>query len=290
MPSYDELLELLGTPPDEAQIQANRERAIAHATRPWADRRGIESIDHNYRSLLVKASMDELAEALEAVAIETKQDVLGTEVEALGCFALVYQILGQAWSIFLSGELSPDGQTTNCSRPDAAKLSQLIQQPVIAFNVSDTSSYIGYRLFEDGIVVESFSGTEGGFSPETVRKAQSDTKQQYYELRPYQEEDPEASPQEAFFWSRDRQLTASEIGNIWHFPDQFLCEQSAYEPVLDIHYFIDQQSSYRGLQRGQRYSIQNPGTGFILGFNADGPEKIISIPELVRVDYFRFGN
>ncbi len=247
--------------------------------------------NYNYSSLLVKAPIDELAKALEPVAIEAKHGVLGTEVEALGCFALAYQISGQTWSVFLSGELSHDEQITTCSRPDAAKLSQLIQQPVIAFNVSDTSSYIGYRLFEDGIVVESFSGTEGRFSPETVREAQSDTKQQYYELRPYQEEDPEASPQEALFWSRDRQLTASEIGNIWHFPNQFLREQSAYEPVLDIHYFVDQASPYRrGLQKGQRYSIQNPGTGFILGFNVDGPDEILSIPEFVRVDYFRFGS
>lgn len=46
MPSYDELLELLVNSRSESQIQANRERALAHATRPWADRRGIESIDH----------------------------------------------------------------------------------------------------------------------------------------------------------------------------------------------------------------------------------------------------
>jgi hypothetical protein len=53
---------------------------------------------------------------------------------------------------------------------------------------------------------------------------------------------------------------------------------------------IDRNAAVVLLKRGDRYRVQNPGFCLVLGYDADGrSQEIISVPDLVRVDYFRFG-
>ncbi|MFN6465298.1 MAG: hypothetical protein RMZ41_026235 [Nostoc sp. DedVER02] len=43
------------------------------------------------------------------------------------------------------------------------------------------------------------------------------------------------------------------------------------------------------MRHGDRYQVQNPGFGLVLGYDTDGRRReVISVPDLVRVDYFRF--
>lgn len=255
--------------------------AIAHFTRPWSERRGLESMESHSGSILVKASIDELADALTPVAVEARRDVLGTEVESSGCFVLTYQIVGQSWSAILPDWIYDPQCLARCSRPSEAQISEIVGRPVINLHVSDTVGCISYQLFEGGELREYFSGSEGEDLFDSEHEVGIEA--QHYELMPYPDFEDEDGPviQMARFWSRDRQLTAEQICNIWEFPDQFLRDRDAYDPAIDARYFLGDYAP----KRGQRCRIQNPGTTLVTG-----RREITAIPEIVRVDYFRFGN
>lgn len=228
-------------------------------------------------SILVQASIDELADALVPVAIEAKRDVLGVEIESSGCFVLTFQIVGQQWSGVLTDWIYDPQHLERCSRPNAAQISEIIERPVIDFQVSDTVGGIGYQLFERGELTEYFSGSEDADPFDEGYGSSA----QYYELMPYPDEDEdEPLIQMARFWSKDRQVTAQEIGNIWKFPDRFLRDRNAYEPAMDVRYFLGDYSP----KRNKRYRIQNPGITL-----STGRQEVTAVPELVRIDYFRFG-
>jgi len=72
------------------------------------------------------------------------------------------------------------------------------------------------------------------------------------------DDDPEAV-QTAYFWSRRRQVTAEEIGNLWHFADQLLLEYDAFDPAIDPGYLL---GGYP--ETGKRYRVQNQGFSSIL--------------------------
>ncbi|WP_121968621.1 hypothetical protein [Leptolyngbya sp. BC1307] len=259
---------------------STEKEAIEHFTRPWAERRGLESMESHSGSILVRASIDELADALTPVAVEARRGVLGTEVESSGCFVLTYQIVGQSWSMILPDEIYDPQHLARCSRPGEADLSAIIGQPVIDFQVSDTVGCIGYQLFEGGERVEYFSGSEEEDPSEG--EGENGIEARYYELMPYPDENEDGPLiQMARFWSRDRQLTAEQIGNIWDFPDRFLRDQGAYDPALDSRYFLGDYAP----KRGKRYRIQNPGITLVTG-----RREVTAVPDLVRVDYFRFGS
>ncbi|MBL1179009.1 hypothetical protein [Pantanalinema sp. GBBB05] len=250
----------------------------ADFTRPWGNRRGIESIDRNATVVLVKAPLDALSDVLATTAIETRRNVLGSEIESSGYFELAYQIRGQAWSIMVPDDRIEPVNTGGAIVPSAAQLSQQLQQPVIKFDVSDTAGVLGYELFEGGEIVEYFAGSED----ESTDWSDADgLPTQRYVLMPYPDDDPEAK-QVAYFWSRRRKVTAKEIGNIWNFAERFMRESGAYDPAIDAAYLLGSYS----LKRGGRYQVQNLGHTLVLRSN----RKVTAVPDLIRVDYFRFGN
>jgi hypothetical protein len=59
-------------------------------------------------------------------------------------------------------------------------------------------------------------------------------------------------------------------------------ECGAYDPAIDAGYLLGSYSP----KRGGRYQVQNLGVTLVLS----GSQKVTSVPKLVRVDYFRFGN
>jgi hypothetical protein len=257
-----------------SEQQENYYDAIANFTRPWSERRGIGSTDRNSLVVLVRVPLDRLSDALAASALETRRDVLGSEIEILGKFQFACQIVGQVWSLLVSDEIV---------EPSEAQLSKQLGQPVIQLGVSDTTGTIGYLLFEDGAIVEYFAGSEGELEDEF---AIDDANRyglslQTYIFSPYHDEDPEAK-QSAYFWSSRRNVTVEEIGDIWDFAEQFILEYEAYDPAIDVSYLLGEYSP----RRGRRYRVQNPG--FTLGLPTG--QQITSVPDLVRVDYFRFGN
>ena len=241
---------------------------------------GLSRWESHSGAILVNASIDELANALSSISIETKQNVIGSEIKASGGFLLTYQLIGHSWSAVLPGLTYFQQQAERCLRPGAAAISKIIERPVINLRVSDTAGFISYQYFKNGELVEYFSGSEE--EDPFTQEHEVDVDAQYYELRPYPEEYEEEPPliQKVRFWSRDRQLTAQDISNIWSFPDQFLRENDAYDPAIDSRYFLRTYS----LDQNKRHLVQNPGQTLVTG-----QEEITAIPEFVRVDYFRFG-
>jgi hypothetical protein len=83
-----------------SEVDENWRREVrANSTLPWSEKRGLESIDHAHRSILVRVPLDVLSVALEDRAIASQQDVLDAEVEVSGPSAFAYQIPGQGWSV-----------------------------------------------------------------------------------------------------------------------------------------------------------------------------------------------
>ncbi|XGV96076.1 MAG: hypothetical protein ACAF41_25480 [Leptolyngbya sp. BL-A-14] len=257
------------------------DEVAAHFTRPWAQRRGIESIDRNDTVTLVRVPLNQLSDALAAKAIETRRNVLGSEIKVSGYFWLAYQIVGQEWSTIVTDAiLDPDGTagTRVFPIPSPARLSKQLKQPVITLITSDTSSLIRYELFEGGELVEYFAAP----LDETADKMNDFyPRSRRYVLPP----DPNANStakQIVYFWSRRRQVTATQIGNARDFVDRFMRESNAYDPAIDSRYFLSEYF----LKPGNRYKVQNPGFTLVLN-----PKRTVkSVPELVRVDYFRYGD
>jgi hypothetical protein len=167
--------------------------------------------------------------------------------------------------------------------PTDAQLSKELGQSAIRLNISDTSNWISYSIFERGELIEYFQG-EHGDEPESGNPY--GIKTQRYVFHPYMDEefypDVRAAKQTVYFWSRRRQITARQIGTIWDFVRQTLVEYDAFDPAISSEDLLGASSP----KRGNRYRIQNPG--FVL-FLPSG-RAVTSIPDLVGVDYFRFGD
>jgi hypothetical protein len=284
---------------DKQEIDDASERyqnAIRRFTRPWSGRRGIESIDRNAGVILVKVPLNQLSDILATRAIESQRDVLGSEIDASSCFAFAYQLVGQDWSIMVS-------EVTNYleerSELSAAEISQALEWTVIYLYVSDSVGSIGYEIYESGELAEYFYGQDCGEIDEDYelviedyelvidRGNGNETKAptpQGYLLTPYPD-DPKYA-QEAHFWSSRRQVTAEQIGSVFDFARQLLVDYETYDPALDPSYFL---GSYP--RCGHRYIVKNRGVCLSLGYDQNGQSQTVtSIPDLIRVDYFRFGN
>lgn len=75
------------------------QRVREYVTRPWAERRGIERKVRSAEVILVRASLDELANVLTLRASEYNRDVLDTEVRVTMTSVFTYQLVGHTWSI-----------------------------------------------------------------------------------------------------------------------------------------------------------------------------------------------
>ena len=248
-----------------------KQRVIIDFTRPWSRRRGIESIDRNASITFVWAPLNQLSDVLAEKAISTKRDVVGSEIELSNNCAFAFQLVCHDWSIII------DQVDTLSLLPTAAELSTRLNQS-IELSMSDTCGSIYYTVYEDGEVIESFGGEEG--EPVNWFDGLSEEGYQGYVLSPHP--DYPESKQVAYFKSRRRKVTAAEIGDIWGFTERFMCEASAYYPDIDLDYLLGADFS-----ECHRYKVQNPG--FTLIFDPTSEEKITSVPDLVRVDYFDFG-
>ncbi|MEO0867271.1 MAG: hypothetical protein AAFY17_02260 [Cyanobacteria bacterium J06642_11] len=264
-----------------------RQEAIEHFTRPWGERRGLEHMQFNGSSMLVSAPIEELANSLENLALESKRNILGSSIENLGCFFLTYQLIGQHWSNILSFDSCTPQQPQKCNLPTEARLSVILDKPVLQMNVSDGAGSIGYRLFEKGKIVEYFQASE---EDDYQVDNEYGLALQRHTLQPYPI-DPrypdEVLTQTAYFWARDHQVTAEDIDNIWNFASLFLEKQDAYDPAFDFGDFLGNYS----YKRGKRYQVSIPNSEMVLGYDEKtGRNQTITFePEFVRVDYFRFG-
>ncbi len=263
--------------------QQQQSDAAKQFTRPWSERRGIETIYRNDRVVLVKTSLKMLTNVLANRALEVRRDVLGSEIKVSGYFRFAFQLVGHPWSIMVHDEIIEPDRVAISPAPTEAQLSKALGQPVIDLSISDTTGSIGYTLFEDGEVTEFFWGLEGDVTEEI---SEYGLPIQRYLLSPSPQLYPEAR-QTVFFGSRRRQVSAKAMGDIWEFAERFLIENDAFDPAINASYLLGAFP----LKRGNRYRVQNPGFVLITGYDADGnDQKVVSVPALVQVDYFRFGN
>ncbi|MEH1785707.1 hypothetical protein [Nostoc sp.] len=105
--------------------------AVERFTRPWPQRRGIESIDRNAAVVLVKVPLNQLSDALAEKAIESQRNVMGAEIEVSGACVFAYQLVGHPWSIMISGLLYPSILQSS----ELAQLSKQLGQAVITLLV-----------------------------------------------------------------------------------------------------------------------------------------------------------
>jgi hypothetical protein len=224
--------------------------------RPWETRRGVETIDYNNNLLLIRAPVDDVAQALADRTERWERDVVGREI-VLGQFgAFVFRLRGHAWTVVIPEfriELQGWALLIGISEQTRA-LSSLLSTRAIYYWVGDTSATVGYELYENGELLEKLSATEGGSPDDT-------------------------------FSSRLRDLKRRDIRNIWRFTEQFLVEQDAFEPGVRFDYFIDRTEYWRRRERyqpGDRVRIVNDGFSTWM---PDGSRSTPSIPPIERVDY-----
>jgi len=224
--------------------------------RPWETRRGVETIDYNNNLLLIRAPVDDVAQALADRTERWERDVVGREI-VLGQFgAFVFRLRGHAWTVVIPEfrtELQGWALLIGISEQTRA-LSSLLRTRAIYYWVGNTSATVGYELYENGELLEKLIATEGGSPDDT-------------------------------FSSRLRNLKRQDIGNIWRFTDRFLVEQDAFEPGISFEYFIDQTEYRRRRERyrpGDRVRIVNDGFSMWM---PDGSRSTPSIPPIERVDY-----
>ncbi len=186
---------------------------------------------------------------LQGIALESKKSVLDSSIDRTDCFFLTYQLVGQHWSTVLQ----------QCNQPTEAELSALLDKPVIELNVSDGANFIGYRLFEQGELMEYFQASE---EDNYQVNNKYELALEKYILQPYPidpEYPEEVLIQTAYFWSREHQMTAEDIGNIWDFVNIFLEKQDAYDPAFDFGDFLGdynpQQSKHYQISMSKFYNV-----------------------------------
>lgn len=256
-------------------------------TRPWSERRGIESIDRNAEVILLRVPLNELSDALAARAIASRRNVMGAKIEVSGPSVLAYQLPEHSWSIMVRvyGFHKPSVLQSSA----LAQLSRQLKQPIIRLLVSDTGGTIGYDLFENGELVEYFRGAKEDVVADSNEHGIQPQRYVWFPSRDDLEEDddPNVARQTAYFWSRRRQVVVGEMESLWGFADQVLRQYDAFDPAIDAGYLLGNDS----LERGKRYRVQNPGITLVLGYDRNGRRReVTSVPDLVRVDYFTFGD
>lgn len=258
-------------------IEAYQQTVEERLDQPWSERRGINYSDRNTTITLVRSPLNQLSEVVAERAIETQQDVIGSDISLPNLFGFAYQLIGHDWSIFFWEAISYLNVSSTDTIPNAAQLSKLLDQPAISLTISDTGGVKRYEVFEGGTISEYFYGTQSSIED---CPTSHDIPVEKYVLPP-SDLDPEADSQTVCFWSRYRQITVDEIVSISNFAAQAMCRFDAYDPDIGVNYLLGRHQ----LQQGSRYTVKNLGFVSPIPFSE---QEVHSIPELVRVDYFKF--
>src|SRR5262245_61577882 len=168
---------------------------------PWESVRGSWTTDYNNSLTLIRSPIDDVVEALANRTERWERDVLDQDVvlgEQGGAF--VFRLRGHSWTEAVLQRLM------RIWSPGAQDLSRLLVRQVIDYSVSDTSGYIGYRLYDNGMLLEELSVLEGGSDVHVNT-----------------------------FSSRLRDLKLEDIANAWRFAREFLVDQDAFDQPSTSH-------------------------------------------------------
>ena len=188
-------------------------RRRKHPVESW---RGVDSIDVSDCLMLVRASVEAVAEAFACIrnAAIWERDVFEKEVELTNCCFEVFQFTGHPWTIVRQSHIREESLTMQ----DAAELSDLLSTQAIGYETSKSCDLVCYEFFESGQLLERFSTL---FSPHE-------------------------------FESQLRQVDIHNIENFdeFEFVDAFVRSQNAYIPAIRSF-----PGAYRGWEPGDRAKL-----------------------------------
>ncbi|MEM1394776.1 MAG: ankyrin repeat domain-containing protein [Cyanobacteria bacterium P01_H01_bin.150] len=139
---------------------------------PVSQWRGVDNIELNDHCVIVKASVEEVSQALYQIrkANIWQKDVYEKEIEMTDICFTVSKLSGHNWITIrdenitvsydfknLDTELIAQQWQNHIGEKDAKVISELLQTQAIDFGCSDTSGAVGYTLFDCGETVEGFS-------------------------------------------------------------------------------------------------------------------------------------
>lgn len=184
--------------------------------------RGVDSYDTNLRIMLVKSSVESVAQAFVSMKEMNvwESNVHEREIEIRRNSTFVLQLKGHDWSLiyglYSSAEAidltglsiqeiekimyTPLETQFNLLEADALRISELLHTCVIFYSASDTLGLTEYQIYKDGELEEKF----------------------YFQA---------GSPIE--FQSKYKQIETRSIGSVFKFVDEAIREQDAYIPFLD---------------------------------------------------------
>jgi hypothetical protein len=219
----------------------------------WDRERGIATSDLNNSIVLIRSSVEEVAQALAPSMRTWVPNVLGQEVLLAKGSIFVFRLRGQSWTEIVCRDYVEE--TFGMLGEEWEKeLSRRPQTRLIYYVVSDSTGCVGYWLWQKGELLEKFFAVENG----------------------------EGGPRrgESGFFSKQRATTIDDIKNMWVWADQFFREEDAFDSGIEFDYFL----GHREARVGERVTVQNPGFGLVVG-----GETVWSKPEIDRVDYLSPG-
>ena len=117
---------------------------------PLEQCRGIETIDWNEDLVLVRAQIEQVAQAFTQVrqANLWERDVYEREIEIIGQDFIVFRLRGHSWTLVHGKRILRSRMPLNDE--DAQALSHLLHTRAIYFRNSDTGGSIEYHLYDCG--------------------------------------------------------------------------------------------------------------------------------------------
>ena len=184
---------------------------------PWEQCRGIENLDVNDYLILIKAPIEEVAQAISQVrqVVLWERDVYEHEIKILAYGHIIFQFKAHSWTVI--SQISSRLSRVCLDEKDAQSLSDLLHTKAICYLISDTGLKIGYQFYNCNELLEELyftSEIEGEFDDE------------------YEEEESEDMEIDGtyHFQSNLRQLNIEDIGCPYDFTETFLREQDVYVP------------------------------------------------------------
>jgi ankyrin repeat protein len=214
-PELVSLLQSRGAEPGEPHQDADEDSD--DETDDISSMRGVASFDGNDSTVMVRASVEAVAEKLKELreADVWQQDAYGEEVELTHRCFRVYRFAGQDWTL-IEDEFVHMLDRGRIGEEDAQALSEALQAPSLFFYNSDTAGCGGYQLFGDGRLVERLDYGGGDFE----------------EAEDWAEDDEGDEGDDLRFESMRRELTKEQRADPYGTIDAMVREIDAFAPCI----------------------------------------------------------
>ena len=226
----------------------------------WETLRGVWWPDTNRDMCLVKASVDEVGQALAGIGYSWRQDVLGKKVIIVDGALIVYRIRGHWWSCIVSESFIVGNVLHKADEKDLCSvLSAQLGTTTIHYGVGKTAGVRYYSLYQNGKEMELFTDLEG----------------------------------EMHFTSKRRKIRG-KVADSRQFTDKFLRSQDALDSGISFEYFFRSGNGHLGTwKKGKAKKLNNPGMEAHFSEKLNNPgmgarfRDVVAVtrPPIERVDF-----